>query len=117
MRLVLFENRGDAEPRPGLLTGRGIVDISGHVAQSYTPQLTMQGVIDDFERLRPALEAAAANGEARPADSVRLRPPLPRPGKILGCIGTYWEPAQREPGAPHPFITNPQARAGRAQTV
>ena len=52
MKLVLFENPGDAEPRPGLLTERGIVDISGHVAQSYTPQLTMQGIIDGFDRLR-----------------------------------------------------------------
>src|SRR5256885_11669929 len=38
-----------------------------------------------------------ARGEAKPVDSVRLRPPLPRPGKILCCIGNYWEHAQREP--------------------
>src|SRR5438874_2110930 len=81
MKLVLFENPGDAEPRPGLLTERGIVDICGHVAQGYTPQLTMQGIIDDFERLRPVLEQQQARGEAKPVDSVRLRPPLPRPGR------------------------------------
>ena len=34
MKLVLFENPGDAEARPGLLTERGVVDIGGHVAQS-----------------------------------------------------------------------------------
>src|ERR1051326_9482890 len=33
MKLVLFENPGDKEPRPGLMTERGIVDITGHVAQ------------------------------------------------------------------------------------
>src|ERR1700726_922457 len=83
MKLELFHSVAETDSRPGLLTGRGIVDISGAVAQNYTPQLTMQGIIDDFERLRPALEAAAANGEAKPVENVRLRPPLPRPGKIL----------------------------------
>ncbi len=117
MKLVLFENPGDSEPRPGLLTGRGIVDISGHVAQSYTPQLTMQGIIDDFERLRPALEAAVANGDAKPADSVRLRPPLPRPGKILCCIGNYWEHAQREPRPLNMFMKNPEAVIGPDDTI
>jgi hypothetical protein len=81
MKLVLFQAAGDAEPQPGLLTERGVVAIAGAVAKSYTPQLTMVGIIDDFDRLRPALDKLAAEGEARPVDSVRLRPPLPRPGK------------------------------------
>ncbi len=106
MKLVLFENPGDSEPRPGLLTGRGVVDISGHVAQSYTPQLTMQGIIDDFERLRPALEKLAANGEAKPADN-----------KILCCIGNYWEHAQREPRPLNMFMKNPEAVIGPDDTI
>src|SRR5437588_12459935 len=97
MKLVLFQADAGSDPAPGLLTDRGVVDIAGAVAQSYTPQLTMQSIIDDFERLRPALDRLAAAGEAMPLDSVRLRPPLPRPGKILCCIGNYWEHAQREP--------------------
>ena len=118
MKLVLFENPGDSEPRPGLLTGRGVVDISGHVAQSYTPQLTMQGIIDDFERLRPALEAAAANDDdAEPVGNVRLLPPLPRPGKILCCIGNYWEHAQREPRPLNMFMKNPEAVVGPDDTI
>src|SRR5258708_7827167 len=82
MRLVLFESPDHAEPTPGLLTERGIVDISGAVAKGYTPQLTMQGIIDGFDRLHPALDTLAKDGAARPLDAVRLRPPLPRPGKI-----------------------------------
>src|ERR1700732_580315 len=117
MKLVLFQADAGSEPKPGLLTGRGVVDISGHVAQSYTPQLTMQGIIDDFEQLRPALEAAAANGEAKPADSVRLRPPLPRPGKILCCIGNYWEHAQREPRPLNMFMKTPEAVIGPGDTI
>src|SRR5207302_5227285 len=96
MKLLLFQVSGQSEPVPGILTERGVVDISGTVAKSYTPQLTMQGLIDGFDRLRPALDKLAAEGKAWPLDSVRLRAPLPRPGKILCCIANYWEHAQRE---------------------
>ncbi len=117
MRLVLFESPDHAEPTPGLLTERGIVDISGAVAKSYTPQLTMQGIIDGFDRLRPALDTLARDGAARPLDAVRLRPPLPRPGKILCCIGNYWEHAQREPRALNMFMKNPEAVIGPGDTI
>ena len=56
MKLVLFKSAARAGILPGLLTERGVVDISAVAKKSYTPQLTMQGIIDDFERLRPALE-------------------------------------------------------------
>ena len=112
MRLVLFEAAGQNGPSPGLLTERGVVDVSRAVEKSYTPQLTMQGIIDGFDRLRPALEKLAAEGEARPLDSVRLRAPLPRPGKILCCIGNYWEHAQREPRSLNMFLKNPEAVIG-----
>src|ERR1700704_5301790 len=117
MKLVLFENPGDKEPRPGLLTERGIVDIGGHVAQSYTPQLTMQGIIDDFDRLRPLLEKLARDEAAIALDQIRLRAPLPRPGKILACIANYWEHAQREPRPLNMFMKNPDAVVGPGDTI
>ena len=47
MKLVLFQ-QSDASPQlPGLLTNRGVVDISGVVRSSYTPQLVMEGIIDE----------------------------------------------------------------------
>src|ERR1700694_2923665 len=116
MKLVLFQT-GRGEPIPGLLTERGVVDISGAVAKGYTPQLTMQGIIDGFDHLRPALEKLASDGAARPPDAVRLRPPLPRPGKILCCIGNYWEHAQREPRALNMFMKNPEAVVGPGDTI
>jgi 2-keto-4-pentenoate hydratase/2-oxohepta-3-ene-1,7-dioic acid hydratase in catechol pathway len=96
VKLVVFQGAAGAEARPGVLTDRGVVDISPVVPKGHTPQLTMQGVIDGFDRLRPALEKLAAEGEAVAIDKVRLRAPLPRPGKILACIANYWEHAQRE---------------------
>lgn len=117
MRLALFEGAGAMEPTPGLLTARGIVDISGAVAKGYTPQLTMQGIIDGFEGLRPALEKLASDGAARPLDAVRLRAPLPRPGKILCCIANYWEHAQREARPLNMFLKNPEAVVGPGDTI
>jgi hypothetical protein len=54
VKLVLFRSAAGANIRPGVLTPRGVVDISSAVTASYTPQLTMQGIIDGFDRLRRA---------------------------------------------------------------
>src|SRR5438874_4024888 len=117
MRLVLFESPHHPQPTPGLLTERGIVDISGAVANGYTPQLTMQGIIDGFDRLRPTLDRLARDGAALPLDAVRFRPPLPRPGKILCCIANYWEHAQREARPLNMFMKNPDAVVGPGDTI
>jgi 2-keto-4-pentenoate hydratase/2-oxohepta-3-ene-1,7-dioic acid hydratase in catechol pathway len=117
MKLVLFQVGGTGEVLPGLLTDRGVVSIADVVKKSYTPQLTMNGVIEDFEKLRPALERAAASGEAKPLSAVQLRAPLPRPGKILACIANYWEHAQRAPRKLAMFLKNPDAVIGPGDTV
>src|SRR5438132_1462201 len=109
MKLVLFQASEREEPTPGLLTERGVVGLADAVERGYTPQLTMQRLIDGFERLRPSLERLAAEGKALPLASVRLRAPLPRPGKILCCIANYWEHAQREARPLNMFLKNPEA--------
>jgi 2-keto-4-pentenoate hydratase/2-oxohepta-3-ene-1,7-dioic acid hydratase in catechol pathway len=116
VKLVTFAAAGHAAG-PGVLTERGVVDIAGAVKPGYTAQLTMQGVIDDFDRLRPALEKLARDGEALPLDKVRLHAPLPRPGKILACIANYWEHAQREPRPLNMFMKNPDAVIGPGDTI
>ena len=117
MKLVLIQPSEGGEPSPGLLTERGVVSLNSTVERRQTSQLTMQGVIDEFDRLRPALERLAAQGEALPLASVRLRPPLPRPGKILCCIANYWEHAQREARPLNMFLKNPEAVVGPGDTI
>ena len=117
MRLVLFQASGVGEAQPGLLTERGVVGIGALAKKSHTPQLTMTGIIDDFERLKPALERAAAGDAAQPLAAVRLLSPLPRPGKILCCIANYWEHAQRAPRKLAMFLKNPDAVIGPGDTV
>src|SRR5207244_590839 len=96
---------------------RGVIDISGIAGRGHTPQLTMQAMIDGFDRLRPSLERRAADSEALPLSSVRLRAPLPRPGKILACIANYWEHAQREARPLNMFMKNPEAVVGPGETI
>ncbi len=117
MKLVLFQTSPGAEILPGALTGRGVVDLSLAVKKGYTPQLTMQGIIDDFDRLRSTLEKTARDESATPLVQVQLRPPLPRPGKILACIANYWEHAQREARPLNMFMKNPDAVGGPGDTI
>jgi 2-keto-4-pentenoate hydratase/2-oxohepta-3-ene-1,7-dioic acid hydratase in catechol pathway len=117
VKLVLFQAPANGEVVPGVLTERGVVDISGAVQKSYTPQLTMKGIIDGFDRLRPALEKLAKDGTAIALDKVRLRAPLPRPGKILACIANYWEHAQRDARPLNMFMKNPDAVVGPGDTI
>jgi 2-keto-4-pentenoate hydratase/2-oxohepta-3-ene-1,7-dioic acid hydratase in catechol pathway len=117
VKLVLFQSSPDADLRPGVLTERGVVDISAAARKSYTPQLVMQGIIDDFDTLRPALEKLARDEKAFPLAHVRLHAPLPRPGKILACIANYWEHAQREARPLNMFMKNPDAVVGPGDTI
>jgi 2-keto-4-pentenoate hydratase/2-oxohepta-3-ene-1,7-dioic acid hydratase in catechol pathway len=117
VRLVLFEAATGGDTVPGLLTERGVVSIADAVGAGHTPQATMQCIIDDFETLRPALERLAREGAARPLGEVRLRPPLPRPGKILACIANYWEHGALEARALNMFLKNPDAVIGPEDTI
>jgi 2-keto-4-pentenoate hydratase/2-oxohepta-3-ene-1,7-dioic acid hydratase in catechol pathway len=117
MKLVMFQASAQSEPVPGLLTERGVVGLAGVAERGFTPQLTMQNLIEGFDRLRPRLEKLAAEGEALPLASVRLGPPLPRPGKILCCIANYWEHAQREARPLNMFLKNPEAVVGPGDTI
>ena len=122
MKLVLFDDSPGPPPGrylPGILRGDEVVNIEqavGYLAAD-SPQQRMQVVIDSFESLRPELERLAAAGSSVPLASVRLRPPLPRPSKILACIGNYWEHMQREARPLNMFLKSPDAVIGSGDTV
>jgi 2-keto-4-pentenoate hydratase/2-oxohepta-3-ene-1,7-dioic acid hydratase in catechol pathway len=119
LKLVLFaEPSGQAsDGRPGLLTERGIVDVSTVVERRHSPQATMEGLIDDFESLRPRLALLQADGPASPESQIKLLAPLPRPGKIVNCIANYWEHAQREPRPLNMFLKSSDAVIGPGDTI
>jgi 2-keto-4-pentenoate hydratase/2-oxohepta-3-ene-1,7-dioic acid hydratase in catechol pathway len=99
------------------MTQGGVVSVADLVSRGPTPQLTMTGIIDDFERLRPGLERRARDGDATPLADVRLRAPLPRPGKILACIANYWEHGALEARPLNMFLKNPDAVIGPGDTI
>jgi 2-keto-4-pentenoate hydratase/2-oxohepta-3-ene-1,7-dioic acid hydratase in catechol pathway len=118
MKIVRFQDAGGAI-KPGIFTDEGIVDVSTVTIglEAYNPQRLMESLIDNFDRLKPELQAAVAAGPTRALDSVKLLAPLPRPSKILCCIGNYWEHAQREPRNLNMFLKSPDAIVGPGDTV
>jgi 2-keto-4-pentenoate hydratase/2-oxohepta-3-ene-1,7-dioic acid hydratase in catechol pathway len=117
VKLVLFDDVDTGTVSPGLLSERGVVSIADIVPSGSTPQLTMQSIIDNFETLRPALGRRLSEGTASPLPDVRLRPPLPRPGKILACIANYWEHGALEARPLNMFLKNPDAVIGPGDTI
>ncbi len=122
MKLVLFAPAGSpagAVPVPGVLLDgdSAVADISPVVSTGYTPQLTMQGIIDGYDGLKPKIEALLAAAPRLPLAQVKLHAPLPRPGKLINCIANYWEHAQREARPLNMFLKNPEAVIGPGDTV
>ena len=102
MKLVLYQRAskaGTATPRPGILADQGVVDISSAVAGfgQLAPHEVMPRIIDRFDDLRSELDGLVGRVMREPLSTVRLRAPIPRPGKILCCIGNHWEHAQGDP--------------------
>lgn len=122
MKLVLFQLRSedsDGVVYPEILSDDGIVDVSEAVATlaAGSPQQLMEGIISNFDGLKADLERLSTAATKIAPSNVRLRPPLPRPGKILCCIGNYWEHAQREARPLNMFLKNSDAVIGPGDTV
>jgi 2-keto-4-pentenoate hydratase/2-oxohepta-3-ene-1,7-dioic acid hydratase in catechol pathway len=117
MKLALFSALDAHEIRPGVITDVGVIDISAIVPRAATPQRTIEAIIDVFGTLRSSIERAVERGEPHPLDEVRLRPPLPRPSKVMCCIANYWEHAQREARPLNMFLKNPDAVVGPGDTI
>lgn len=113
MKLALFNDF-----TPGVVVGDQIVDVSDAVGEiaKLPPEQRMPRIIEDFGRLRPALEQAA-RGSGVPVASVRLRAPLPRPSKIFCCIGNYKEGLDTPIRPLDMFLKSPDAVIGSGDTV
>ncbi|RZF60669.1 FAA hydrolase family protein [Sphingomonas populi] len=117
MKLAMFADSDNDSLRPAIITDAGVVDITALVPDAPTPQLVMQEIIDQFETLSPTLNDHIIHAAAKPLDQVRLGPPLPRPGKILNCIGNYWEHRDRDAAPLNMFLKNPDAVIGPGDVI
>lgn len=115
MKLVTF----GPDFAPGLLKGDMVVDISSVVQglPRHTPQALVEAIITNFEALRPQLQRILDSQTGVPLSQVRLRSPLPRPSKILCCIGNYREGSDREAQPIDLFLKSPDSVCGDGDTV
>jgi 2-keto-4-pentenoate hydratase/2-oxohepta-3-ene-1,7-dioic acid hydratase in catechol pathway len=97
MKLVYFNDF-----RLGVLKGETVVDVMAVVGgiPHTGPGNLISGLIERFADYRGALQSAAAKGTGLPLASVRLRPPLPRPGTIDCMAVNYMEDGTRSAPAP-----------------
>src|SRR5438552_9336049 len=115
MKLLFFDDF-----RLGVARGDSVVDVSDAVKDipHLDPQGLMCGLIERFDQYRGRLEQAAASGQGKPLDQVRVRPPLPRPSNIVCMAVNYMEDGTRSEPAPiNAFMKSPNAVIGNGETM
>ena len=104
----------------GILTDKGLVDVS-HIIMDIphtNPGNLMNGLIENFENYRSKLETAAENGVAFPLDSIKIQPPLPKPGAIDCMAVNYMENGTlKEKPQINGFHKSPSAIIGNGDTM
>ena len=104
----------------GILKGDQVVDVSAVVADipHLGPHDLINGLIERFDSYRPKIEEAVRVGTGVPVDSVRIRPPLPKPGNIDCMAVNYMEDGTlKEPAAINAFHKAPTAIIGPGDTM
>ena len=90
MKIVLFKTT-DNNTHPGIMTENGVIDISSlYDNKGFSGQEVIVDVIDSFESNSQDISNIVENNDAISFESIQLIPTLPRPSKILCCIGNYW---------------------------
>ncbi len=115
MKLVCFDDY-----RLGVLKDEtALVDIMPVVrdAAQGDPRLLINAVIEKFASYRGKIEQAVADGKAIPLDSVKLRPPVPRPGNIDCMAVNYVEEMVPTPPAINGFHKSPNGIIGPGDTM
>ena len=113
MKLVLFNDFV-----PGVLKGDRVVDVSSVVSDipHINGQTLMSGLIERFDQYRGALQGATDSTDGVPTAQVRLRAPLPEPGRIVCLAGNYKEGGSQK-GDRDAFLKSSSAVIGHGDTV
>ena len=106
--------------RLGVLRGDQVIDITGELTDvpHRDSRDLIGGLIERFDTYKGRLERAVAAGKGVPLASVRIRPPLPRPGKIDCMAVNYMEDGTRSEPAPiNAFHKAPESVIGDGDTM
>ena len=113
MKLALIDDY-----RPAVVTGNGVVDLSSAlpVIAALPYQVRMNALIEGWERHRAVAEAVHARPHHRLAD-VRLRAPVPRPGKLVCAQLSFREGVPDAVVSPTFFLKSPDSVIGPDDVV
>ncbi len=77
----------------GIVKGDEIMDVSGALGQvhAHSPMELVSVILENFDELRSSIEDYAAKQSGVPITSVTIRPPVPRPDKIICMAVNYLE--------------------------
>jgi len=115
MKLLFFDDW-----KLGVLKGDSVVDVSAVVTgiPHTGPHNLISGLIERFADHKTRLEEAVSRGQGVPVSSVRVRPPLPKPGNIVAMAVNYMEDGTRSEPAPiNAFHKSPNAVIGHGDTM
>ena len=115
MKLAYFNNY-----TLGVVKDDQVVDVSSIVEEipHVGPHDLISRLIEKFDEYRPRLEEVTESSKGIPLDQVRLRAPLPKPGKILCMAGNYLENGTLKEARPiNAFLKNRNAVIGDGDTV
>ena len=114
MRLAFFNDF-----RLGVVREKEVVNVEESLKGLVygNPQELMERVIVNFQDLKPQFERIAKKGKGIPISQVRLRPPVPRPSKLLCAVASYREFGQLPPLEQDFFLKSPSCIIGDRDTV
>ena len=116
MKLVMYNNF-----QLGLYQDDQVYNLSESLTEinAPTPQDMINAVIADFEgTYRARIQEIAGKVQPIGMDQVHMRPPLPRPGKIVAMAANYLENgALSEPKPLNGFLKSPGSVIGEGETV
>ena len=115
MKLVFFDDF-----KLGVLNGDRVVDVSDVVKDILhtDPHNLINGLIQRFDQYRGRLEEAAHAAPGIAVGQVHLRPPLPKPGKLICMAVNYMESGPQAEMPPiNAFLKSPSAIIGPDDTI
>ena len=113
MKLVLFD-----ENRLGVINDGLVVDAMEVFkgVQFRRPQDMIEEIITNWEEMGPKIVSSVQGKVGVPLASVKLRPPVPQPSKLICAAVNYLEFGQREPAVLDAFLKSPSAIIGSGDT-
>jgi 2-keto-4-pentenoate hydratase/2-oxohepta-3-ene-1,7-dioic acid hydratase in catechol pathway len=115
VKLVFFDDF-----KLGVVKGDSVVDVSAAVSDipHTSPQDLLNRLVENFDQHRGALEAVVNEQPGVPANTLRLRSPVPKPNNIVAMAVNYMEDGTRDEPAPiNAFHKSGNAVIGNGDTM